>query len=319
MMGGSPFYTDQAACDLPANQQRFEASISDVAKTSNFIPVMICASAVGLVGLLPLLILPFKQYSSANPSTSLTLRWMLGMSCGGLLANVCFHILPEIFDTIETSGLSWDSAASSLFGGIFVFFFVEKLSTLVVNSGHTREDVNGDSNACGCPHYKLVTVVLNVIVNGLDNVLHGAAVAAAFCSSTKTGIVTSIAIMAHEIPHELGDYAILVRSGISWSKAMSLQILTSSACLVGAGLGLYLDLTDTSSVILPFTAGGFLYIALVGVLPDILDGGPVWWCAFLDVLSVACGAILVVFFLNGLPAAISDEIVQFGNDLFILS
>lgn len=115
---------------------------------------------------------------------------------------------------------------------------------------------------------------LNLMANVIDNFTHGLAVASSYCVSNKVGFVTTIAILLHEIPHEIGDFAILLRAGFDRWKAAKAQILTASGGLVGALTALTAESTqaagDRTAWILPFTSGGFLYIALVTVVPDLL-------------------------------------------------
>jgi len=88
------------------------------------------------------------------------------------------------------------------------------------------------------------------------------------------GLCTTIAILLHEIPHEIGDFAILLRSGFDRWKAAKCQILTASGGLLGALTALMSDSAeqagDRTAAILPFTAGGFIYISLVTVVPELL-------------------------------------------------
>ncbi|KAH8363229.1 hypothetical protein KR084_007358 [Drosophila pseudotakahashii] len=141
---------------------------------------------------------------------------------------------------------------------------------------------------------KKVAGYLNLLANSIDNFTHGLAVAGSFLVSFRHGILATFAILLHEIPHEVGDFAILLRSGFSRWDAARAQLLTAGAGLLGAlvaigGSGVTsamgklkwaFHLTRTkliftftearTSWIMPFTAGGFLHIALVTVLPDLL-------------------------------------------------
>ncbi|KAK0070330.1 zinc transporter ZIP13, partial [Biomphalaria pfeifferi] len=120
-----------------------------------------------------------------------------------------------------------------------------------------------------------VSGYLNLMANVVDNFTHGLAVAASFCISTKVGFITTLAILLHEIPHEVGDFAILLRSGFNRWKAAKAQFLTASGSVVGAITALTSESSQVSGEktawILPFTSGGFMYIALVTVMPDLLQ------------------------------------------------
>ncbi|RXG73162.1 Zinc transporter ZIP13-like protein [Armadillidium vulgare] len=116
---------------------------------------------------------------------------------------------------------------------------------------------------------------LNLIANGIDNFAHGLAVAGSFMVSYKTGVLTTTAILIHEIPHEIGDFAILLKSGFTRWEAAWAQIYTAFIGLLGALLTLFLGTAEFMGCfqvyVLGFTAGAFLNIALVSVLPDLLQ------------------------------------------------
>uniref|UniRef100_A0A1A9V3F4 Uncharacterized protein n=1 Tax=Glossina austeni TaxID=7395 RepID=A0A1A9V3F4_GLOAU len=126
---------------------------------------------------------------------------------------------------------------------------------------------------------------LNLLANSIDNFTHGLAVAGSFLVSFRHGVLATFAILCkckftpisiHEIPHEVGDFAILLRSGFNRWDAARAQLLTAGAGLLGAlvaigGSGVTSAMEARTSWIMPFTAGGFLHIALVTVLPDLLQ------------------------------------------------
>merc|ERR1719210_59634 len=94
-------------------------------------------------------------------------------------------------------------------------------------------------------------------------------------AGNPAGWTTTIVILFHEIPHEIGDYAILVQSGVPPIKAMFLQLLTALAALTGCIVALVAQSAGQAAAtafILPFTAGGFIYIATVSVIPSLLEG-----------------------------------------------
>jgi len=106
----------------------------------------------------------------------------------------------------------------------------------------------------------------------VHNFTDGMAIATSFSVSLETGITTAIAVLIHEIPHEIGDLAILVKSGYSQFQVILIQLLTGFACLLGVLAGTYIKNMNSfaSKAILPVTAGGFIYIATVGVIPELI-------------------------------------------------
>ncbi|CAB3222990.1 unnamed protein product [Arctia plantaginis] len=122
---------------------------------------------------------------------------------------------------------------------------------------------------------KNVAGYLNLMANSIDNFTHGLAVGGSFLVGFRVGLLTTFAILVHEIPHEVGDFAILLKSGFSRWEAAKAQLATAAAGLIGAMTAVIFSgarnsIEAKTSWIVPFTAGGFLHIALVTVLPDLL-------------------------------------------------
>ncbi|KAH8350595.1 hypothetical protein KR067_010895 [Drosophila pandora] len=116
---------------------------------------------------------------------------------------------------------------------------------------------------------------LNLAADFAHNFTDGLAIGASYLAGNSIGIVTTITILLHEVPHEIGDFAILIKSGCSRRKAMLLQLVTALGAVAGTALALLgagSGEGDTSAPwVLPFTAGGFIYIATVSVLPELLE------------------------------------------------
>ncbi|KAH7637205.1 zinc transporter slc39a7-like protein [Dermatophagoides farinae] len=120
----------------------------------------------------------------------------------------------------------------------------------------------------------LVSGILNLIADFLHNFTDGLAIGATFAAGhgPQMGIITAVTILLHEIPHEIGDYAILIQSGYRRRSAILLQLVTAVGALMGTAVGLhYGTLEHATQFILPITAGGFIYIATVSVIPELLE------------------------------------------------
>lgn len=113
---------------------------------------------------------------------------------------------------------------------------------------------------------------LNLAADFFHNFTDGLAIGASFLGGQKLGFITTLTILFHEVPHEIGDFAILVQSGCDKKKAMWLQLSTATGAMLGCVIGLLAENVGeaTTSWILPFTAGGFIYIATVSVIPELL-------------------------------------------------
>ncbi|KXJ08254.1 zinc transporter ZIP14 [Exaiptasia diaphana] len=131
--------------------------------------------------------------------------------------------------------------------------------------GHHHHEKSIDKNT------SVATVAWMVIVgDGFHNLSDGLAVGAAFSSSITTGLTTAIAVLCHELPHELGDFAILIKSGISFRQAIAYNLASAFISYIGLVIGMGLGNLDTSHVwVLALTSGLFLYISLVSMLPEL--------------------------------------------------
>merc|ERR1711902_433976 len=115
---------------------------------------------------------------------------------------------------------------------------------------------------------------LNLAADCFHNFTDGLAIGASFLAGDSIGMITTLSILFHEIPHEIGDFAILIQSGVPRGKAIALQLLTAVGAVTGCALSLLLGgATEAATTLtLPFTAGGFIYIATVHVIPELLEG-----------------------------------------------
>ncbi|XP_044895203.1 zinc transporter ZIP13 isoform X4 [Felis catus] len=219
------------------------------------------------------------------------LKQLLSFALGGLLGNVFLHLLPEAW--AYTCSASPGGEGQSLqqqqqlglwvIAGFLTFLALEKMFL-------DSKEKEGTSQVSG---------YLNLLANTIDNFTHGLAVAASFLVSKKIGLLTTMAILLHEIPHEVGDFAILLRAGFDRWSAAKLQLSTALGGLLGACFAICTQspkgVEETVAWILPFTSGGFLYIALVNVLPDLLEEDDPWR-SLQQVLLLCTGIVVMVLF-----------------------
>jgi len=206
--------------------------------------------------------------SSASSGQDDNLKYLLAFAVGGLLGDVFLHLLPETYQHMIDSGDSGSAGriGAAVLTGILTFLVLEKI--LEISNPETNEELREKEN-------KKIVGYLNLLANCTDNLLHGLAVGTSFLSSFRLGVTTTAAILLHEIPHEFGDFAILLKSGFDRWEAAKAQISTALVGLLGALLALAFessnDLETLLMYILPFTAGGFLNIALVSVVPELME------------------------------------------------
>ncbi|XP_030644528.1 zinc transporter Slc39a7 [Chanos chanos] len=141
-----------------------------------------------------------------------------------------------------------------------------------------------------------VSGYLNLAADFTHNFTDGLAIGASFLVGPAVGTVTTLTILLHEVPHEIGDFAILVQSGCTKKKAMCLQLLTAVGALAGTACSLLAEGVGAAATawILPFTAGGFVYIATVTVLPELLVGRSSLGQSLMEILALLFGVGMMV-------------------------
>jgi zinc and cadmium transporter len=201
-------------------------------------------SLISLVGIVTFLI--------KGKSLKEIIFYLVGFSAGALIGGAFLHILPEALEkSSATFVFSW------VICGITIFFLMEKYF-------YWRHCHDENCQVHGFTY-------LNLIGDSLHNFFDGMVIAASFTVSIKVGVVTTLAVIAHEIPHELGNFAVLVYGGFSKLKALLFNFLTVLTAFVGALAGFFLaeKAGSFSNFILPITAGGFIYIASSDLIPEI--------------------------------------------------
>ncbi|XP_058061111.1 protein catecholamines up [Anopheles bellator] len=131
---------------------------------------------------------------------------------------------------------------------------------------------------------------LNLAADFTHNFTDGLAIGASYLAGNSIGLVTTVTILLHEVPHEIGDFAILIKSGCSKKKAMLLQLTTAVGALAGTVLALLGSGSEAAdSWVLPFTAGGFIYIATVSVIPELLEESTKLWQSLKEIAALLAG------------------------------
>lgn len=161
----------------------------------------------------------------------------------------------------------------------------DKKKTSKSSSGKEAEPVH---------EHILVSAYLNLAADFAHNFTDGLAIGASYLAGNSIGIITTVTILLHEVPHEIGDFAILIKSGCSRRKAMGLQLVTALGALAGTVLALLGSSGESSPWVLPFTAGGFIYIATVSVLPELLEESTKLGQSLKEIVALLAGVGLMV-------------------------
>jgi len=206
----------------------------------------------------------------------------ISYATGALLGAALLALLPEAMEGVGPQGAHAIGAA--LLVGLGVFFVIEKLvlwwHTHGNGQGHAHEHGHNDGHAHGHDHghhdghdhgRAAASGVLVIIGDSVHNALDGVLIAAAFLTSFPLGLVTTFAVAAHEIPHRVGDFAILVHSGMSRGRALVMNMATGLTSIIG-GVAAYFGLQRAIGALpyaLALAAAGFLYIAVAGLIPGL--------------------------------------------------
>nr|UJH94577.1 ZPT71 [Starmerella bombicola] len=231
------------------------------------------------------------------PLSGLTLQFLVAFAEGGMLGTIFVHTLPEINLTI--------SASLCIISGFLIFVMMDKVvriisgnssshshshshegpasppkpsdsepqkktkNTLNVQSEKTKKDTSTEQGL----NMRNLGPIFNVIADSLHNLTDGVSLAMAFRQGAAAGFTTFLIMCCHEIPHQFGDFALLINSGRSKASARKLQLITAlgtlTGCILGNFLGGFGDFVE--ELITPLTAGVLLYVAMVNVLPELLE------------------------------------------------
>lgn len=187
---------------------------------------------------------------------------LISYAIGALLGAAFLEILPHALE----HGDPHHMAGTVLFG-IMVFFVLEKL-VLWRHCHHDHCEAH-DAHAPAHDHGRSGLLIL--VGDTFHNFVDGILIAAAFLQSTEVGIVTALAIIAHEIPQEVGDYLILLHSGYSRTRALAFNLLSSLATLVGAMLAYFAlsGMQEWIPTLLGLAAASMIYVAVADLIPGL--------------------------------------------------
>ncbi len=183
------------------------------------------------------------------------INFFISLAIGALLGDAFIHMIPEAFK----SGLNSSTIGILIIIGLLIFFIVEKF----IHWHHHGEDKEDDHIH---PVGKLV-----LFTDGFHNMIDGVIIGASFLVSVPIGIATTIAVILHEIPQEIGDFAVLIHSGYTKKRALWLNFLSALASVLGL-IFIYIFgnvIKDSVVWFVPIAAGGFIYIAVADLIPEL--------------------------------------------------
>lgn len=209
-------------------------------------------------------------------------HFLISFAAGTLLGTAFFDLLPEASELLEELKIGVNVFLWTLIGMI-IFFLLERF----VHWFHYHDAHPGGKDV-------KPTVPLIIIGDSVHNFIDGITIAATFLISIPLGIVTTFAVAAHEIPQEIGDFAILLHKGLSKKKVIFYNILSAFTALAGALLTFYLkdSIESLLPIILSLTAGFFIYIASSDLIPEIHHEKRKGFALF-ETLALILGVVIV--------------------------
>ncbi|MBU3913595.1 MAG: ZIP family metal transporter [Nanoarchaeota archaeon] len=204
-------------------------------------------SLISLVGIFTL--------SIKSDKLNKILIYFVSFSAGALLADAFIHLLPEI---VRESGFSL-TVSLSLIAGILLFFVLEKF----IKWRHCHDPE--------CEDHIHSFAYMNIFGDVVHNFIDGLIIAASYLVSIPVGIATTLAVIFHEIPQEIGEFGLLLYGGFSKAKALLVNFLSALTAVLGAVVGLWLAgmIPNVQEIIVPIAAGGFIYIAGSDLIPEM--------------------------------------------------
>ena len=210
-------------------------------------------------------------------------HYLSSFAAGSLLGAAFFDLLPEAIH--EADAVGWDHSVVFLLvlSGIIFFFLLERFLHWFHHHDFEEHEIKNRP-----------IVPLVIIGDTVHNFVDGIAIAATFMVSVPAGIITTLAVGAHEIPQEIGDFGVLLKNGLSRFKVLYINFFSALAAVLGATIAFFLggSVTGLVVVFLSISAGFFLYIALSDLIPEIHHEnrkGMAFWetvCLIFGVLAI---------------------------------
>lgn len=236
---------------------------------------VVIVSIISLVGII---------FLSVNPVRLQKIIFILiSLAIGGLIGDCFFHLLPETYATIKNTA----KISFLIILGIFSFFTIEKFllwKYVFQKQDHSENKIKPLG-------------FISLVADSVHNLFDGILIGSSYLVSFKVGIATTVAIILHEIPHEIGNFGILVHSGFSIKKALLLNFLTACIAILGTVCALFYGerFIGFADLVLPFAGGGFIYLACSDLIPELKKYNSLR-DSFLQLLVIFSGLSLLYLF-----------------------
>lgn len=213
---------------------------------------------------------------AAGVALALSSAWiprLVSFAVGALLGAVFIELLPHALETGRT-----EPVMVTVLAGLLAFFLLEKLVLWRHSHGHLAHDDAADEtehahamHGAGAQHDHGRSGMMILVGNSVHSFCDGIVIAAAFVAETRLGLVTTLAIVAHAVPQQVGDFAVLLHSGYTRKRAFGVNVATGLATLAGATAGYFAlaTLTGILPTVLAIASASLLYVAVADLIPSL--------------------------------------------------
>ncbi len=239
---------------------------------------LISVLAVSLVSLIGVIFLSININKLQK-----ALLFLVSFAVGALLGDAFIHLIPQAYAELANSL----NIALLILGGVMLFFVLEKFIRwrhchILTSEKHVHP-----------------VATLNLVGDCVHNLIDGMLIGASYIVSIPLGVSTTLAVLLHEIPHEIGNFSILVHAGFTVKKALFFNFLTALTAILGGVISIAVGtkLGNYSAIMLPITAGGFIYIAGTDLIPELHDQSDNLSVSFLQFVAILAGIGLMALLL----------------------
>ena len=247
---------------------------------------IVCATVAG--GVLSVAAAAFLSFTALSTMVSR----MVSYAVGAMLGAAFLHLLPEAFMQAD----SVEGLFAATLAGLLGFFLLEKAALWRHGHqhGHGEHGGHGGHEQAPAHAHKKPVAALIILGDGFHNFVDGVLIASAFVTDPVLGIAAAVALVAHEVPQEVGDFMVLLDCGLSRSRALALNLASSAMAVVG-GVGGYFALENAQFIVpymLALAAASFIYIAVADLIPGLhraMDTRSTVW----QIVLIAAGIVTV--------------------------
>lgn len=257
---------------------------------------LISVLIVSLTSFLGVLTIVFKKHYLKG-----FLLCMVSFAAGTLLGDVFLHLLPEL---VAERGFTL-KLGLNIIVGILIFFILEK----IIHWRHCHMTSTQD-------HVHSLAI-MNLVGDGVHNFIDGILIAGSFMLSVPVGLATTVAVIFHEIPQEMGDFGVLLHAGMKVRRALLMNFLSALSAVLGVLFILALGIDPETMVefIIPITIGGFLYIANADLIPELhkdvaIKNSIIQLISFIVGIALMAGMLFIPFAEAGHNHGVSHEIEE---------